>query len=164
MGIPFLFLKNTCGEPPQVTGLGFFLRSMIPLGLPSHCYLPPRLVGIFVLSIFLFPVSGFTGVVDETLEGDAKLAQGEIQEAEKHYATALKMDPENWRVMRSLAEVKFQLEKYKETKQLVDRILAMEVTTRNIVVVSVEGEPESFEAEILDERVITPDSLSLIHI
>jgi len=67
---------------------------------------------IFVLSIFLFPVSGFTGVVDETLEGDAKLAQGEIQEAEKHYATALQMDPESWRVMRSLAEVKFQLEKY----------------------------------------------------
>jgi len=40
----------------------------------------------------------------------------------------------------------------------VDRILAMEVTTRNIVVVTVEGEPESFEAEIVDERVITPDS------
>ena len=113
---------------------------------------------IFVLSIFLFPVSGFTGVVDETLEGDAKLAQGEIQEAEKHYATALQMGPENWRVMRSLAEVKFQLGKYKETKQLVDRILAMEVTTRNIVVVTVEGDPEPFEAEIVDESVITPDS------
>ena len=68
------------------------------------------------------------------------------------------MDPESWRVMRSLAEVKFQLEKYKETKQLVDRILAMEVTTRNIVVVTVEGDPEPFEAEIVDERVITPDS------
>ena len=126
------------------------------MGIPFAFY--KNTLFIFIFSIFLFPVSGFTGVVDETLEGDAKLAQGEIQEAEKHYATALKMDPENWRVMRSLAEVKFQLEKYKETKQLVDRILAMEVTTRNIVVVTVEGEPESFEAEIVDERVITPDS------
>ena len=71
---------------------------------------------IFFFSIFLFPVAGVTSVVDETLEGDAKLAQGEIQEAEKHYAMALKMDPGNWRVMRSLAEVRFKLKKYKETK------------------------------------------------
>jgi len=113
---------------------------------------------IFILSIFLFPVTGFTSVVDETLEGDAKLALGEIQEAEKHYATALKMDPGNWRVMRSLAEVRFKLKKYKETKQLVDGILAMEVIKRNTVMVTVEGDPEPFEAEIVDEKVITPDS------
>ena len=165
MGIPFLFLKNTCGEPP-LAGVAAGGNVAVTLTRPPKAwslFLPGvarRLVVciIFFFSILLFPVFGFTGVVDETLEGDAKLAQGEIQEAEKHYATALKMDPENWRVMRSLAEVKFQLEKYKETKQLVDRILAMEVTTRNIVVVTVEGEPESFEAEIVDERVITPDS------
>ncbi len=113
---------------------------------------------IFCLSIFLFPAAGFAGVVDETIAGDTKLAQGKIREAEKHYAAALQMDPENWRVMRSLAEVKLQLKKYDETKKLVDRILAMEVTTRNIVVVTIDGDPEPFEAEIVDESVITPDS------
>lgn len=113
---------------------------------------------LFIFIIFLFPVAGFTSVVDETLEGDAKLAQGEIREAEKHYAMALKMDPGNWRVMRSLAEVRFKLKKYKETKQLVDGILAMEVIKRNTVMVTVEGDPEPFEAEIVDERVVTPDS------
>ena len=126
------------------------------MGIPFTFY--KNTLFIFIFSIFLFPVTGFTSVVDETLEGDAKLAQGEIQEAEKHYATALKMDPGNWRVMRSLAEVRFQLKKYKETKQLVDGILAMKVIKRNTVMITVEGDPEPFEAEIVDERVITPDS------
>ena len=48
-------------------------------------------VCLWVLCFFLFPVLGIAGVVDETLKGDAKLAQGEIQAAEEHYATALKM-------------------------------------------------------------------------
>jgi formylglycine-generating enzyme len=106
----------------------------------------------------LFPTVGFSSVVDETLQGDEKLAQGHIKEAEAHYATALEMDPGNWRVMRSLAEVRFQLKKYKETKQLVDSILAMKVATRKIVVVTLKGKSESFEAEIVDEDVIDPDS------
>ena len=126
------------------------------MGIPFTFY--KNTLFIFIFSIFLFPVTGFTSVVDETLEGDAKLAQGEIREAEKHYAMALKMDPGNWRVMRSLAEVRFKLKKYKDTKQLVDGILAMEVIKRNTVMVTVEGDPEPFEAEIVDERVITPDS------
>ena len=126
------------------------------MGIPFTFY--KNTLFIFIFSIFLFPVTGFTSVVDETLEGDAKLAQGEIREAEKHYAMALKMDPGNWRVMRSLAEVRFKLKKYKETKQLVDGILAMKVIKRNTVMVTVEGDPEPFEAEIVDERVITPDS------
>ena len=60
--------------------------------------------------------------------------------------------------MRSLAEVRFQLKMYKETKLLVDRILAMKVTTQKIVVVTLKDKSESFEAEIIDEDVIVPDS------
>jgi formylglycine-generating enzyme len=112
---------------------------------------------ILVFSFFMFPVLAFASVVDETLAGDASLVEGKTLEAEKHYATALKMDPGNWRVMRSLAEVKFQLKKYQETKQLVDEILAKEVIKRNTVLVTVEGDPEPFQAEIVDESVITPD-------
>jgi formylglycine-generating enzyme len=115
-------------------------------------------VCLFVLSFFLFPVLGIADVVDETLMGDAKLAQGEIRAAEEHYTAALKMDPDSWRIMRFLAEVKFQLGKYGEARQLVDRVLAMEVIQRNTVMVTVAGEPEPFEAEIVDERVITPDN------
>ena len=112
---------------------------------------------LFIFSISFYPVLGVASVIDEILEGDAKLSQGEIQEAEKHYTTALGMDPENWRIMRSLAEVKFQLKKYKETQVLVDRILAKEVIKRNTVMVTLEGDPEPFEAELIDERVVLPD-------
>ncbi len=115
-------------------------------------------VCLWVLSFFLFPVFGIAGVADETLKGDAKLAQGEIRVAEEHYATALRMDPESWRIMRSLADVKFRLEKFEEADDLTRRILAMKVTNRNTVIVTVEGDPEPFEAEIVDESVITPDS------
>ena len=56
---------------------------------------------------------GFSGVVDEKLKGDEKLSKNQIEDAEKHYAKALQMDPGNWKVMHSLAEVRFQLKKYK---------------------------------------------------
>ncbi|MBC8463642.1 MAG: tetratricopeptide repeat protein, partial [Deltaproteobacteria bacterium] len=114
-------------------------------------------VCLFVLSIFLFPVSGFADVVDETLKGDDKLAQGQIPAAEEHYTTALKMDPESWRIMRSLADVKFRLEKFEEADKLTRRILAMKVANRNIVIVTVEGDPAPFEADIVDDSGIAPD-------
>jgi formylglycine-generating enzyme len=112
----------------------------------------------FILNLLLFPAMGFSSVVQETLKGDKKLAEGLIEDAEKHYTIALQMDPDNWRIMRSLAEVQFRLKKYIETKQLVDRILAMKVSKRKIVVVKMKENLESFEAEIVDENVITPDS------
>jgi formylglycine-generating enzyme len=112
---------------------------------------------LFILNFLLFPAVGFSGVIDETLKGDDKLGQGHIGEAEKHYATALKMDPENWRVMHSLAKVKFQLKKYQETKQLVDSILAMKVSKQKIVLVTLKDKSETFEAELVDEDVIAPE-------
>ncbi|MBT5027247.1 MAG: SUMF1/EgtB/PvdO family nonheme iron enzyme [Nitrospinaceae bacterium] len=115
-------------------------------------------VYFIILSVFIFPSFGFSSVVDETLAGDAKYAEGKILDAEKHYSTALEMDPGNWRIMRPLAEVKFKLKKYIETKQLVDSILAMEVIKRNTVLVKLDGDTEPFQAEIIDERVLTPDS------
>lgn len=116
-----------------------------------------NVLGLVVLNFFLFPAMGFSSVVNETLKGDSLLAEGRIGDAEKHYASALQMDPGNWRVMWSLAETRFQLKKYKETKQLVDQILVMNVAKRAIVAVTLKGESESFQAEIVDESVITPD-------
>ena len=119
MGIPFKFPKNTCGESPLAIRNNFNWLSTVFLGLRSACSLPPRLVVcFFVLGFFLFPVLGFASVVDETLEGDAKRALGEIQAAEQHYDTALKMDPGNWRVMRALAEVRFQLKKIRRNQTI----------------------------------------------
>ena len=55
-------------------------------------------------------------LVKGKLEGDEKFSKNQIEDAEKHYAKALQMDPGNWKDMHSLAEVRFQLKKYKATK------------------------------------------------
>jgi formylglycine-generating enzyme len=108
-----------------------------------------------ILILILFPASVFASVQEETSKGDAAFKMGKMKKAEKYYSSALQMDPDSWRIMRGLAETKFQLKKYDETKQLVDRILAMKIVKRNIVVVTTQG--ESFDAELVDENVYTPD-------
>ena len=85
-----------------------------------------------IICFILFPVSIFAGVQEETSKGDMAFKDGKIEEAEAHYSSALKMDPNSWRIMRGLAETKFRLKKYRETKDLVDRIRAMKVIKRNI--------------------------------
>lgn len=110
-----------------------------------------------IICFILFPVSIFAGVQEETSKGDMAFKDGKIEEAEVHYSSALKMDPNSWRIMRGLAETKFRLKKYRETKALVDRIRAMKVIKRNIVVVTLSDSSETFEAEIVDENVFTPD-------
>ncbi len=109
-----------------------------------------------IITLVLFPISVFASVQEETSKGDAAFKQGKMEEAEKHYSSALKMDPDSWRIMRGLAETKFQLKKYRETSQLVDRILAMKIIKRNIVMVTL-NDGQTFEAEIIDENVFPPD-------
>jgi len=116
-----------------------------------------QLLRCSVLMLILFPVSVFASVQEETSKGDAAFKLGKMEEAEKYYSSALKVDSDSWRIMRGLAETKFQLKKYKETKQLVDRILAMKIIKRNIVEVTLLDDAQTFEAELVDENVYTPD-------
>ncbi|MEK9628150.1 MAG: SUMF1/EgtB/PvdO family nonheme iron enzyme [Nitrospinota bacterium] len=109
-----------------------------------------------VFLLLLFPASVFASVQEETSKGDAAFKRGKMKEAEKYYSSALKMDPDSWRIMRGLAETKFQLKKYRETKQIVDRIRAMKIIKRNTVVVTLQ-DGQTFEAEIVDENVVPPD-------
>ncbi|MBC8283125.1 MAG: SUMF1/EgtB/PvdO family nonheme iron enzyme [Nitrospinae bacterium] len=110
-----------------------------------------------IISLILFPISVFAGVQEITSKGDAAFKEGKMAEAEKYYSSALEMDPDSWRILRGLAETKFKLKKYRETKELVDRIRAMKIIKRNIVMVTLPDTGETFEAEIVDENVISPD-------
>ena len=109
-----------------------------------------------IFTLVIFPVSVFASVQEETSKGDAAFKLGKMKKAEKYYSSALKMDPDSWRIIRGLAETKFQLKKYRETKQLVDRILAMKIIKRNIVEVTLQ-DGQTFEAEIVDENVVPPE-------
>ena len=116
-----------------------------------------NILGWSIICLMFFTTSAFAGVQEETSKGDAAFKDGKIEEAEVHYSSALKMDPDSWRIMRGLAETKFRLKKYRETKDLVDRIRAMKVIKRNIVMVTLSDNSETFEAEIVDENVYAPD-------
>ena len=89
-------------------------------------------------------------------EGDKARFSGKYAEAEKVYAEALAEQPENYRILKSLVEVKVALKKYAEAKPLAKRILAKEVMVQKKVKVYREGESEVLEAELVDERVVAP--------
>ena len=91
-------------------------------------------------------------------EGDKARFSGKYAEAEKIYAEALAEQPENYRILKSLAEVKVALKKYAEAKPLAKKILDREVMVQKKVRVYRGGEPEALEAELVDERVIAPDT------
>lgn len=95
---------------------------------------------------------------EKLAEGDAAVALGDYIAAEKAFAAALELEPDNYRIMKSLAEVKIKLEKYHDADLLIDKILAMKVIMGKKVLVTVDGEPEPMEAELVDETVILKDT------
>ncbi|VAX31026.1 GldJ [hydrothermal vent metagenome] len=111
------------------------------------------MVGILALFL-LWPVQAFCDNSKSITAGDQAVAIRDHLKAEKIYTQVLEADPENFRVMKSLAEVKIILKKFKEANALFDRILAMEVYKGKKVLVTLEGEPEPLEAELVDETVI----------
>ena len=118
-------------------------------GKNAHLYMAG-----FLLSILIWPVQAFCDNSKSILAGDQAFAKKDYPVAEKVYAQVLQTDPENFRVMKSLAEVKIALKKFKEADSLLDRILAMQVSKGKKVRVTLEGESEPLEAELVDETVV----------
>ncbi len=108
----------------------------------------------FLLVILCWPVQAFGDISKSIAAGDQAMAIKDYLVAEKIYTEVLQTDPENFRVMKSLAEVKITLKKYKEAETLLGKILAMEVSNGKKVLVTIEGETEPQEAELVDETVI----------
>lgn len=108
-----------------------------------------------LLALFLFwPVQAFGDIAKSISLGDQAVAINDHLKADTIYTQVLETDPENFRVMKSLAEVKIALKKFKEADTLLGQILAMEVSRGKKVLVTLEGESEPLEAELVDETVI----------
>ncbi len=108
-----------------------------------------------LLAVFLFwPVQAFSDISKSISAGDQALAIKDYPVAEKIYSQVLATDPKNFRIMKSLAEVKIALKKFKQADTLLDQILAMEVSKGKKVLVTLEGESEPLEAELVDETVV----------
>ena len=114
---------------------------------------------IFFGFLLIWPVGAFGAVHELIAEGDRALGQKKIQEAEQFFSKALRLDEDNYRILRSLAEIKVQLEKYKEAETLIAKILSMNVSTQKIVLVKfLDSDSGPLEAELVDETVVPGQS------
>jgi len=109
---------------------------------------------IFLIVSLLWPVQALGDISKSITAGDQAFAIRDYPVAVKIYSQILQADPENFRVMISLAKVKIALKKFKQADALLGRVLAMEVSRGKKVLVTLEGESEPLEAELVDETVI----------
>ncbi|WP_282010431.1 formylglycine-generating enzyme family protein [Nitrospina watsonii] len=89
-------------------------------------------------------------------KADDSFNKNEFPIAEKLYTRALELDPDNPRVMHSLAQVKTHFKKYDEALKLVNDVLAMPVAGGRNVIVFRKGSSEGEKAELVDEIVLPP--------
>lgn len=115
----------------------------------SHLY-----AAVFLAVLFVLPVQAFADIAKMLTAGDQALKEKEYVAAEKIFSQAMKTDSDNFRVLKALAESKIGLGKFNEANDLIDRLLAMEITNGKQVLVTLEGETEPLKAELVDETVI----------
>ncbi len=105
--------------------------------------------------------TAFTEEADPLLAGQRAFSEGKYAEAEQWFGQVVAKAPDDYKALRALAETKIKLKKFAEAEGLIDRILKMPVVKGRNVRVIVEGDPQSHEAEIVDERVMAVDPSAL---
>jgi formylglycine-generating enzyme required for sulfatase activity len=114
-------------------------------------------LGLALFFLFL-QVPALAGVVELLDDGDEAVKKAEYALAAEAYQKALDLEPDNFRVLRSLAETLVQLKRFNEAEKLIDRVLAMEITNGARVAVTLKGENVPREAELVDETVLPAES------
>ena len=125
---------------------------------------------IFLIVIF-FSGNVLADVPKLLAQGDQNRLMGDYSLAEKAYTEALAKEPKNYRILKSLVEVKVELKKYTEAKPLAEKILSRKVMMQKKVKVFVVGQSGALEgvispetrtpyhmAELVDETVVTAQS------
>ncbi len=117
------------------------------------------LLGIFqITALFSWTAPIFADeFYDLQSSGEKSLLLGEYKIAEKLFLQALEIDPENFKVLRDLANTQIKLEKYIEAEKQLIEILKMRASSGRDILVYVEGETEGREAELVDETVMRID-------
>ena len=128
-------------------------------------------VCIFSLAIIFSSVNVLANVSELLAEGDNNRLMDNYSLAEKAYTEALVKEPDNYRILKSLLEVKFALEKYAEAEPLAEKILSRKIMLQKKVKVFELGQSDALEgvislttrtpyhlAELVDETVVAADS------
>ena len=121
-----------------------------------YIFKPLPWVCIAFLVATFFSTNVLANVPELLAQGDSARLMGDYSLAEKAYAKALAKEPDNYRILKSLVEVKVVLEKYGDAKPLAEKILSREVTLQKKVKVFMQGQSDPLEAELVDETVVIP--------
>ena len=112
---------------------------------------------LILAGVFCFlsaPQNIFADDTDLLGKGDIAVQDKDFVSAEKIFSQALKNDPENYRILFSLAKAKVELKKLKEADIILDKVLAMKVSNgRDVIVTKIDGS-NPLEAELVDEIVV----------
>ena len=103
---------------------------------------------IISFSILFSSVNIFANVPELLAQGDNYRLMGDYLLAEKAYTEALAKEPKNYRILKSLVEVKVTLEKYADAKPLAEKILALKVMLQKKVKVFVVGQSDALKGVI----------------
>lgn len=122
----------------------------------NNCFIKFSLTLSLCLTCLL-PQNAFADITETLSKGDLAVQEGDFKTAEQVFTQALQEDPENYRVLFSLAKVKVSLKKLAEADKLLDQILAMKASNGRDVLVYMEGETDPLEAELVDEIVMPSD-------
>jgi sulfatase modifying factor 1 len=110
-----------------------------------------------VFSLLVSPQNIFADNTDLLGKGDIAVQDKDFVSAEKIFSQALKNDPENYRILWSLAQAKVELKKFKEADVIMDKVLAMKVANGRDVLVTLADGSGPFAAELVDEIVVPAD-------
>lgn len=109
---------------------------------------------LFVLILIGFPISVFGEGENLVSKGEQARAKDKMVLAEKLFTQAAAANPQGYRAMKALAEIKFELGKVKEANDLIERLLALKVTGGRLVQVYLKDEKEPVPGELVDETVV----------
>ena len=125
---------------------------------------------IFLIGIF-FSGNVLADVPKLLAQADQSRLMGDYSLAEKTYTEALAKEPKNYRILKSLVEVKVILEKYSEAKPLAEKLLSRRIMLQKKVKVFVVGQSGALKgvispktrtpyhmAELVDETVVAAQS------
>jgi len=127
--------------------------------------MPNQVCKIILSVVFLMTTGGATllsaGENQGSIEdGEKAFLLGKYVQAENIFSSLLKKEPANFILLKAQANTKIKLEKYSEAENLLNKILAMPISTgRNILIYS-EGSSEGLEAELVDETVMALDEFA----
>ena len=117
-------------------------------------FCPPVFIYLIIAMFTFWSTVCFAENKNLISEGDKALARGDLDDAESFMSEAVKLNPEGYRALKALAEIKFQREKYEEADALIDQILQLEVTGGRKVLIFMDGEEKGKQGELIDETII----------